>query len=149
VATIRLRNPVKAIFFIRSILPDRTLKALMDPCQNLEPECVARWCCSVEQWTPALTRNVTPRLDLAAARGLADPAAEIDRPAVLVQRTDGEHLLAPFGRAARDVVDRGGMIDHDAEDAAERECLEGELRAHERERTDLAAQVGGGVRFTR
>ena len=76
---------------------------------------------------------------------LPDAAAEVDRPAAILEGADAEHLLAPLGRAARDVADRGLVIDHDPEDAAEGQGLEGELRAHERERADLAAEVGGGV----
>lgn len=76
---------------------------------------------------------------------LADAAAEVDRPAAIVEGEDGEDLLAPLGGAARDVAGGGGVIDHDAEDAAERQGLERELGAHERERADLAAQVDGGV----
>jgi hypothetical protein len=77
---------------------------------------------------------------------LAHAAAEVDRPAAVVERADGEHLLAPLGRAARDVARRGRVVDDDAEDAAEREGLEGELRADERERADLAAEIDGGLR---
>jgi hypothetical protein len=68
---------------------------------------------------------------------------------VIVEGEDGEDLLAPLGGAARDVVGGGGVIDHDAEDAAEGEGFEGELGADERERADLAAEIEGGVGITR
>jgi hypothetical protein len=62
-----------------------------------------------------------------------------------IEGADGEHLLAPLGRAARDGAGGGSVIDDDAEDAAEGEGLERELGAYEGERADLAAEVGGGV----
>jgi hypothetical protein len=72
---------------------------------------------------------------------LAHSANEVDRPPLLGKCRHREDFLAPFLGAARDVPDRGLVIDDDAQDAADRHGLEGDAGADEGERADLADEV--------
>ena len=71
-----------------------------------------------------------------------DASAAYWNPAGLVQLEEREAMLMGASQF-------GGVVDHDAEDAAEGEGFEGELGADERERADLAAEIEGGVGVTR
>jgi hypothetical protein len=72
---------------------------------------------------------------------LAHSANEVDRPPLLGQCRHPEDFLAPFAGAARDVADRGFVIDDHAQDPADRQRLESEPGADERERADLTGEI--------